>query len=1095
MAVSVPRNVTATPDPSREGRIAVSWDPVAGADGYDVRYNRTDYRTAGTPYKEESVSGTGYTFNLRQPYGQTRGSGTAILFQVRAKKGAEISAWSFPVYATAPTLRDLPVPRNFRVVASRTQSNRIIVSWSSVRGATRYQIAYRRQGEISINPWRRITVNGGSSARWVSPALSEDHIYIFTMRAEGQGRFHSEWTEQDDIRPILVSGSLGAPDNFQATPSSTTNGRIDLSWDAVDGASAYEVSWRRTRSAPPGGREWDRIRSVSGTSLPVLSLVQGQLYYFQVRATASGRKGARSHLVTARAPGQTALAIPTNFIARSHPSRVGFARLHWSPVSGATGYRLESRLPDGSSRRQQTISGGSTSSFDFQGIPGRQYFFRLQAIGPRGAESGWTPFGVSSAPRPHPRTSAPANLTATPSETFPNQIDLSWDEVSDAASYIWMYRESPNGNYTETSVPAGTLMAVLTGEDVIPGKTYYFNIVAVSQEGVRSNRPGPDISAVVGVPAKPPPPATLTVTRTTDGDVRLEWDEVPEATHYEWSYRLLAGPDWIDYTETDNTSIVVQGLTEGQTYCFTVRSENGSEEIGDWITFDAMAHCILVGPLVLPLAPTGVAAVPSPSVENQIDLTWDIEINSERYTWGWRENGTMTWMDSTLDDMVGPPVFFEGTAGTAYDFHVRGENVIGEGPFSEVLNVTAGAPAAPGVPANLTASPHAFVTGRIDLSWDPVPDAVSYTWAYRTGAADWSWITTVFTEAVFQGGAAGISYVFTVRANTEAGFSDWAPEITAVTAQGTVPGAPTNFSVTESASIPGQILLAWDPVEGADEYEWQWRPTTSEIWVANRVVGNAAVFSGSPDTLYHFALRCVTNGVASTDFAYRNLQTRAAVAGPEVGIAGGEFVNRRLPEDIERGAQGGPRYSTSIATTLSGRERRIQNWSQSRLRWEVGYGVQGSGGFARLVSFFHEMRGRARGFRFKDWSDYRVEGFREDGTTVGDAAYIQEGNLYYLAKQYGDPVEGTAYIRKITHPTETTVSVQGGGTLRLDGMDGHILDPLTQLTFDAEGRITTPPWQGEFDVPVRFDTDEIEVDLIYDGTGSIPEFPIVELRI
>lgn len=78
----------------------------------------------------------------------------------------------------------------------------------------------------------------------------------------------------------------------------------------------------------------------------------------------------------------------------------------------------------------------------------------------------------------------------------------------------------------------------------------------------------------------------------------------------------------------------------------------------------------------------------------------------------------------------------------------------------------------------------------------------------------------------------------------------------------------------------------------------------------------------------------------------------------------------RLPVDIERGATGGPMFSTSIAETAAGREARNQNWSSPRYKWQFGFGTMPMEDYRKLVSFFNARRGSFEGFRFKDWSDF-----------------------------------------------------------------------------------------------------------------------------
>ena len=190
------------------------------------------------------------------------------------------------------------------------------------------------------------------------------------------------------------------------------------------------------------------------------------------------------------------------------------------------------------------------------------------------------------------------------------------------------------------------------------------------------------------------------------------------------------------------------------------------------------------------------------------------------------------------------------------------------------------------------------------------------------------------------------------------------------------------------------------------------------------------------------------------------------------------FDDVRLPVDVERGARGGPRFSTVVTTLLSGAERRLQNWSKSRARWDIGYGVQTRDQYAEIVSFFLQRRGRARGFRFKDWTDFQVsdaEGAYEDDV-VSDTL-----TNTYLAKQYG--TGATAFYRRIVRPIQGTVTFSAGA---------YTVDYTTGIVTPKPAQGVT--WSGEFDVPVRFDTDELDLELSWFDGGAIPAIPVIELR-
>lgn len=105
------------------------------------------------------------------------------------------------------------------------------------------------------------------------------------------------------------------------------------------------------------------------------------------------------------------------------------------------------------------------------------------------------------------------------------------------------------------------------------------------------------------------------------------------------------------------------------------------------------------------------------------------------------------------------------------------------------------------------------------------------------------------------------------------------------------------------------------------------------------------------------------------------------------------FVEVRFPTDIAYGSAGGPEYSTDIVITQSGYEQRNVNWSQARARYNVAHGVKTQEQLDTLIAFFRARKGRADGFRFKDWTDYQATAQR---IGTGDGAMT----AFQLKKNY-----------------------------------------------------------------------------------------------
>ncbi len=195
------------------------------------------------------------------------------------------------------------------------------------------------------------------------------------------------------------------------------------------------------------------------------------------------------------------------------------------------------------------------------------------------------------------------------------------------------------------------------------------------------------------------------------------------------------------------------------------------------------------------------------------------------------------------------------------------------------------------------------------------------------------------------------------------------------------------------------------------------------------------------------------------------------------------FHDVRFPPDISYGASGGPAYATTVIATVSGHEHRNVNWSQARGRWNVAHGLKTRQQVAELIAFFRARKGRAHGFRFKDWTDFEATG---QLIGVGDGATT----AFQQAKTYSSGGEGE--VRTITKPVAGTVAVFLNGA----PAGGWTVDPTTGLvTFavaPSAGVAVTASF--EFDVPARFDTDHMDITVETYDLARWAQIPVVEIR-
>ncbi|BCP52832.1 glycoside hydrolase family 24 [Kaistia sp. 32K] len=206
------------------------------------------------------------------------------------------------------------------------------------------------------------------------------------------------------------------------------------------------------------------------------------------------------------------------------------------------------------------------------------------------------------------------------------------------------------------------------------------------------------------------------------------------------------------------------------------------------------------------------------------------------------------------------------------------------------------------------------------------------------------------------------------------------------------------------------------------------------------------------------------------------------------------FHEIRFPTNIAFGSSGGPERRTEVVTLGSGGERRNARWAESRRRYDAGYGVRSLADLHEVIAFFEERRGKLFGFRWRDRAD---DGSAPPGTEpaatdqrlgIGDGATT----VFALKKTYGGL--HAPYARGIAKPVDGTVLVAVDGIELAAG--NFAVDPATGLVTlaeaPAESAVVTAGFR--FDVPVRFDTDQLVINLAAFEAGEIPSIPIVEIR-
>jgi hypothetical protein len=436
-----------------------------------------------------------------------------------------------------------------------------------------------------------------------------------------------------------------------------------------------------------------------------------------------------------------------------------------------------------------------------------------------------------------PRTvpGAPTNVTATPGN---GQATVSYAApASNGGSSITLYtaHSTPDGR-TGTSTNGGDI--VVNG--LTNGTSYIFTVTAENLAGVS---PASTASTPV-TPRTVPSTPTGVVATAGDHKATVAFTAPSDGGDPITDYTVTSSPGGITAHGT-SSPIVVPGLTNGQSYTFTVVATNAAGPGAQSIA----SNPVIPGPgAVAPTAPTGATATAGngqatvsftpPALDGGTPITGYIVISSP---------GNVSAGGTTS------PITVSGlTNGQTYTFTVSATNGAGisapSAPSNAVTPSTGDT--APGPPTGVTA---AAGNGQATVSFTaPASDGGSPITEYTVTSSGGQTVKGADSPLTVDGLTNGVSYTFTVTAKNAIGTSQPSGPSNAVTPGfvAVAPGAPTG--VAASAGNGLAVVTFTPPVSNGGAAITSYRVTASP---GNRTADG----SGSP-----IIVTGLTNGQAYT---------------------------------------------------------------------------------------------------------------------------------------------------------------------------------------------------------------------------------------
>ena len=750
----------------------IVWGRVNGATGYDIKFNGTVY----------SVNDIQKTFTGLTP-------NTVYTYAIRAKNGSAYSAYTAQMTATT-------APKAPTAFATSTATT-ITFKWNQAEGATGYLIKCNNK-VYSQEPGSKLT----TTILGLTPNTNYN-FQICARGVDGVGNYGSVGT----IRTL--DANLTVPKNITKTTTQTT---ARISWDAVSGASSYDVWFNGA------------TYNVSGQVKNFTGLTAAKAYSFAVRARKGDSYGAYTPTMTVT----TAPKAPSSVSATSQTTSV---RLSWSGVSGATGYRVKFNNigydHDNTSDRTRTFSGLK---------PNTSYSYQVCSK----SEDGEGNYSSLKSVKTRQQLAVPSNIRKTATET---SATISWGAVSGATWYDIVF------NGTTYNVSSGTSK---TFSGLTAGKSYPFRITA-KNAAVTGNS-----TSEMTVATAPTAPASIK-TDAGSGSIAVSWDAVSGAAGYTvWcdnktyettgtSYtvtglqpltpysckvrsksvdgagaygaartvrtlaRGLDTPTGITQSCTDTsvtvswspvsgaagynllfdsriykvsgTSMEVTGLRAGTAYQYRVQSRTADGTAGPYSPERTVRTA--------PAAPSAFRVVTS---EYSATIDWDLVSGAASYD---------LYLDGRYYRGDPPQKFISLSPNTSYTYQVRSNNADGSSAFCAVRNLkTTPHPPTRGITVSAARD-------SVTLSWNPVDGATSYDVLFGGNT-----YRVTSPNKTVTGLAPGTSYTYALRSNNADGSSSY-NESKTVTTLHNPPAMPLNVS---AVATQDSVTVKWGAVSGATGY-------------------------------------------------------------------------------------------------------------------------------------------------------------------------------------------------------------------------------------------------------------------------------------
>ena len=491
--VTVPQNVYARE--TAAGTVYLSWDAVAGADGYCVYRQRGNGKMA---LVKTITDPSCYNYGLK--------SGETYSYQVAAyyyegsqEKHTECSE---PV-----RVKILPVATPQIKTVSQSAANAALITWSSVGVADGYEL-YRSRSENGTYYLMK-SVEGIAATNY---NLTLGATYFYKVRAyvnqEGGGR---EYGEFSNVMNVTIE-DLAQTRIKSVVQADTSSAKV--TWAATAGAEGYEI-WRSVNDT----KQFELVRTTSGFAIQDRDLKDGQTYYYKVRAYKTAEDGSMLYGGYSQALSVKVIAMPVlRTVAQESASS---ARIIWDKIPSAEGYELWRSEDQG--KNYTCIKSISTSdTINYKLTLGAVYLYKVRAY--YTTENGVKMYSSFSKPMTLKVMGLP-NVTSV-AQNGSNGVKLVWAQAEYADGYELWRSDSEGSAYTRIKEVTGTSTVNFGLEE---GSRYLYMLRPYSV--VNGKKIYGSFGSAMGITILHTP-VFSSIQQLGTSSCEIKWEAVPGATGY-----------------------------------------------------------------------------------------------------------------------------------------------------------------------------------------------------------------------------------------------------------------------------------------------------------------------------------------------------------------------------------------------------------------------------------------------------------------------------------------------------------------------------------------------------------------------------------